>query len=122
MTIKWSFSYNSFVKFHGKKNWDITLLYPNPCYNEVCYKGTALQLPHVKKNCNIWPASMLFPLRKYLQLNIYENVKSSNIGLVKHSILVILKFYVSLTCLIQALTSDFQNRDFLRDSQKYMHK
>ena len=20
----------------------MTLLYPNPCYNEVCYKGTAL--------------------------------------------------------------------------------
>ena len=22
MTIKWSFSYISFVKFHGKKNWE----------------------------------------------------------------------------------------------------
>ena len=22
MTIKWSFSYNSFVKFHGKKVWE----------------------------------------------------------------------------------------------------
>ena len=22
MTIKWSFSYNSFVKFHGTKNWE----------------------------------------------------------------------------------------------------
>ena len=23
MTIKWSFSYISFVKFHGKKNWEL---------------------------------------------------------------------------------------------------
>ena len=22
----------------------MTMLYPNPCYNEVCYKGTALYL------------------------------------------------------------------------------
>ena len=44
MTISWSFFYNSFVKFHGKNNWEpqMTILYPNPCYNEVCYKGTAL--------------------------------------------------------------------------------
>ena len=34
MTILWSFSYNSFVKIHGKKNWDhnITALYPKWCY------------------------------------------------------------------------------------------
>ena len=42
MTIKWSFSYNFFVKFHGEKNWESQHDYPNLCYNEVCYKGTAL--------------------------------------------------------------------------------
>ena len=44
MTISWSFSYNSFVKFHGKKigSHNMTELYPNLCYNEVCYEGTAL--------------------------------------------------------------------------------
>ena len=38
MTISWSFSYKSFVKFHGKKK----ILEPNLCDNEVCYKGTVL--------------------------------------------------------------------------------
>ena len=63
MTISWQFSYNSFVIFHGKRIlepkhdvlypilWsfsnnsgspNITKLYPNPCHNEVWYKGTAL--------------------------------------------------------------------------------
>ena len=44
MTILWSFSYNSFVKFHGKKfgSHNMTVLYPNLCYNKVCYKGSAL--------------------------------------------------------------------------------
>ena len=44
MTILWSFSYNSCIKFTGKKIGchNMTVLYPNPCYNEVCYKGTAL--------------------------------------------------------------------------------
>ena len=40
-----SFSYNSVVKFHIKmKNGshNMTVLYPNLCYNKVCYKGTAL--------------------------------------------------------------------------------
>ena len=37
----------SFVKLHGKiflgaLSYNMTVLYPNPCYNEVCYKGTAL--------------------------------------------------------------------------------
>ena len=38
MTIKWSFSLNSFVKFHCKKfgSHNMTVLYPNLCYNEVC--------------------------------------------------------------------------------------
>ena len=39
MTIKWSFTYSSFVKFHGKK-WEPQ--YPNLRFKEVCYKGTAL--------------------------------------------------------------------------------
>ena len=41
MTIPWSFSYNFFEKFHGKifLSHNMTVLYLNPCYNEVCYKG-----------------------------------------------------------------------------------
>ena len=33
------------VKFQGKKygRHNMTALYPNPCYNEVCNKGIALQ-------------------------------------------------------------------------------
>ena len=44
--ITWSFSYNSFVKFHGKKfvYLNMTMIYPKPCYNEVCYKDTALYM------------------------------------------------------------------------------
>ena len=44
MTISWSFSFNSFVKFHGEKIWshNITVLYANLCYNQVCYEKTAL--------------------------------------------------------------------------------
>ena len=47
MTIQWSFSYDSFVKFHAKKfgSHNITVLYPNLCYNKVCYKGTILTVP-----------------------------------------------------------------------------
>ena len=42
MTISWSFSYNSFVKFNGKNgSHNMTMLHPNPCYNEMCYKQTA---------------------------------------------------------------------------------
>ena len=35
-TILWSFSYNSFVNFNTKKNLGnyMTVLHPNPCYNE----------------------------------------------------------------------------------------
>ena len=34
--------YNAFVKYNGKKNGshDMTVLHPNLCYNEMCYKGT----------------------------------------------------------------------------------
>ena len=35
-----SFSYNSFVKFHGKSTFvshNMTMLYLNLCYKEVCY-------------------------------------------------------------------------------------
>ena len=43
---KWSFSYNSFVKFHGKKilepQHDCVISKSIQCYNEVCYKGTEL--------------------------------------------------------------------------------
>ena len=36
--MTWSFSYNSFVKFHGKKNGRhiMAVLYPNLYYSEVC--------------------------------------------------------------------------------------
>ena len=42
--MEWSFLFNLFVKFHGNKyvSHNMAMLYPNPCYNEVCYKGTAL--------------------------------------------------------------------------------
>ena len=38
--------YNSFVNCHAKRNGslNITVLYPDLRYNEVCYKGTALCL------------------------------------------------------------------------------
>ena len=36
MTIIWSFPYNSFVKFHGKKFGSHNMLVLHPCYNEVC--------------------------------------------------------------------------------------
>ena len=45
MTITWSFSNNSFVKFHGKiffGSYIMTMIYPNLWYNKVYYKGTAL--------------------------------------------------------------------------------
>ena len=44
MTISWSFSYNSFVKFDGKNfgSHNITMFYPNLYYTKVCYKGTSL--------------------------------------------------------------------------------
>ena len=35
MTILWSFSYDSFVKFHGSHT--MTVLYPNLCYNKVYF-------------------------------------------------------------------------------------
>ena len=43
MTTTWSFSYNPFRKFHGKKIWELQhnhVIFM--CYNEVCYKGTPL--------------------------------------------------------------------------------
>ena len=43
--MTWSFSYNSF-----EKDWN--LFYPNLCYNETCYKGTALyHYTHNLANC-----------------------------------------------------------------------
>ena len=48
MTMAWSISYNSFVKLQDKKigSHKMSLLHPNPCYNEVCYcyVGTALYM------------------------------------------------------------------------------
>ena len=42
--MKWSFSYNSLqnsmVKNFGHHN--MSVLYPNQCYNEVFYKGTVV--------------------------------------------------------------------------------
>ena len=39
-----SFSYNCFVKFMVRKFWsyNMTMLYLNLCFNEMCYEGTAL--------------------------------------------------------------------------------
>ena len=44
MNIPWSFSYNSFVKFHYENigSHNMIVLYLKPCYKEECYKGTAL--------------------------------------------------------------------------------
>ena len=43
MTISWSFSYNFFIKFRGKKIWEPqTVSYPNPCYIEVCCTEIAM--------------------------------------------------------------------------------
>ena len=46
MTITWSFSYNSFIKFHVEKigSHSRTVLYLSLCYNKVCYEGTVLNL------------------------------------------------------------------------------
>ena len=43
------------VKFHGKKfgSHSMTVIYPNRCYKEVCYKGTALYMNIHKKTCDI---------------------------------------------------------------------
>ena len=39
-----------FEKFHGKTfgSHNMTLLYPNPCYNVLCYKGTTLYLHYIR--------------------------------------------------------------------------
>ena len=55
MTILWSFSYNSFVKFHNKEKLRReNLLYPNLCYNEVCCKGTVLDM--------LYPMNVMSPI------------------------------------------------------------
>ena len=52
MTILWSFSCNSFVKFQGKKMGATTRqcyhVISKSVYNEVCYKETALHLYSIK--------------------------------------------------------------------------
>ena len=42
--ISLSFSYKSIIKLNGKKfeSHNMTMLYPNLCYNKACYKKTAL--------------------------------------------------------------------------------
>ena len=42
MTMLWSFSCNSFVKFMVYGSHNITVLYPNLCKIEACYKGNVL--------------------------------------------------------------------------------
>ena len=42
--FSWSFSYNSLIKFHGKKFGSLTMNVLYPYYNEVCFKGAALYL------------------------------------------------------------------------------
>ena len=46
ITISCPFSCNSIIKFHSKKSGsdNMTMLYPNLCNNEVCYKWTALYM------------------------------------------------------------------------------
>ena len=49
---KWPFMVifcNFVVKFHGKKigSQNMIMLYPNLCYNKVCYKGTSLYMMYV---------------------------------------------------------------------------
>ena len=56
MTISWSFSYNSFVKFCGKRfGIHMTVFYLNLCCNKVCNKGTALCMvkEYLKKDLGI---------------------------------------------------------------------
>ena len=52
MTIVWSFSYNSYVKFYGKNigSHDMTVLYPNMfLYNEVCCKGIVMYCYYIEE-------------------------------------------------------------------------
>ena len=55
MAIKWSFSYNSFVKYHGKifGSHNLTKIYPNLRYSQVCYKGTALYNSYILCSINL---------------------------------------------------------------------
>ena len=50
--IGWSFSYNFFVKIHGKKfgRQQQPCFYPNLCNNEACFKG-ALLYSQLGDNC-----------------------------------------------------------------------
>ena len=69
MTIVWSFSYNSFVKFHGKKigSHNMTVFYPNLCLgyirinhviSESCNKGMILQRNY-RKITILWSFSII---------------------------------------------------------------
>ena len=49
----WSLFYNSFVKFHGKSIWEQQhdhVIYPNPYYIDVFYKGIALYIENMKQS------------------------------------------------------------------------
>ena len=59
MTFSWSFFYNSFIKFHGKKNlgatalYSMTMLYPNLCYSEVCLHCTLFEEDTIDSYMNV---------------------------------------------------------------------
>ena len=47
---------NSMLKHFGSH---MTVLYPNPCYNELCYKGTAIYYIHI--NDTTFEVSVFWP-------------------------------------------------------------
>ena len=58
MTFARKFSYDPFVKFYSKKfgSHNMVILYPNPFYNKVCYKGTAVYLYFAGYFFQVWGA------------------------------------------------------------------
>ena len=52
---------HSFEKFHGKffleqqHDHNMTMIYPNLCFNKVCCKGTALYLVKILSNISVSP-------------------------------------------------------------------
>ena len=62
MTILWSFSYNSFVKFYLKNgSHNTTVLYPNLCYNKVCCIETTLYCIFQTVHSDSATMKMVFP-------------------------------------------------------------
>ena len=80
MTMSCSFSYNSLVNYMLKNfgSLNMVVLYPNPCYNKVCFKGTALYIsscPSVSQiTCN-WNL-ILFLIRCLTIMIISMSAKS----------------------------------------------